>query len=668
MTGRQVITMAPNLDRKLTIKIAAVSFAVILVIGVIMLFALRGEGEKEEEYSPDTGLPEDFMVIVDNPRTEDELLAVASLTPLLFLGGEYHPLVIIEEDGDLSTQLLFTLTHLDTDREKLIFSNREDTFAKVNAQLGNNGLTEAPEGMHFPLTSDVCSRFDGFDGIMTVASYEEALWAAPIAKMDNMALVKGEPSFEYQEQAWARLSQNGIPSNYIIAANPNDHSVEILSNKTEDYDTYDNAWFCPDLSVHAAQMAAYHDAYVITRITSRDTVDWDMNMEYSQNRRAAGYLEEIRGLSREYGPAEYVAVVGSASAIPQFLMQVNGEGDITNSDIMYGFLDDDQHTMDAAVGRLIQYDESLASNQLLKTYLFDDFTDMVEVDYRDVAGGTHLKDWKTHGASFSGFDITYKRMQATPGRWICSDYTDAGFTYDYVGPFGTGQKFADGVVNSMETSLEEICQGSGYIAYRGHGSDTGSLYGIRVYGPNGEEYQLTADDAASLDLPPQIAFFVSCLNGKIYGNGPGTDPGSDTDFSRLFTMNYLSAGPAVLVGATEVSYSNIGQDLTSLPAEYLPFSDDHKWDHNDAWYAFVWDGILNHPAEHGTVGKAVQWSENRYIQYPPNNSPSPFDPTGEVDWYEVTFFSVYGDPAFRPAIPLDTQPNYDPWHNGEDDM
>lgn len=172
-----------------------------------------------------------------------------------------------------------------------------------------------------------------------------------------------------------------------------------------------------------------------------------------------------------------------------------------------------------------------------------------------------------------------------------------------------------------------------------------------------------------MNVPPQIAFFVSCLNGKIYGHGPGTEPANDVEFDKLFTLNYLAAGPAVLVGATEVSYSNIGQDLTSIPAEYLPFIDDHRWDHNDAWYAFVWDGILNHPGEHGTIGKAVQWCENRYMQYPPNNSPIPFNPTAEVDWYEVTFFAVYGDPAFRPAIDVNGGPgSYDPWHNGPDDM
>ena len=64
----------------------------------------------------------------------------------------------------------------------------------------------------------------------------------------------------------------------------------------------------------------------------------------------------------------------------------------------------------------------------------------------------------------------------------------------------------------------------------------------------------------------------------------------------------------------------------------------------------------------------MKWCENRYMAYPPNNDPTPFEPRDDVDWYEVTFFSMYGDPAFRPAIDPDTQPGYDPWHNGPNDM
>ncbi|MBN1389215.1 MAG: hypothetical protein JXA22_01085 [Candidatus Thermoplasmatota archaeon] len=658
-----------GITRPAAIRIGAMVVIALLLAGGLGVVLLRKEKEHEIVYDPHIELPDDFLLIVDYPRSEEDMLSIAALTSVQFKDGKYRPLVVCSPEGGLSRQLLYTLDHLENDRVKLLFTNKDNSLTRINTQLGDIGASAVAEENVYPLTSDAPSWFIGFKDLMTVSSYEEALWATTYAKNNDLGIIKGDETFRDQGSVYEALRSQGISCNYIMVTNHRDLDLGTLHG-TPDYDTYDDTFFTPAMSLMTAQMAAYHDAYVITNTTPLSSVDWELDMELSPNRRAAGVLDEIRKVSGEYGTPEYIAITASAPAVPQFLVRSGGtEGDIVNSDVIYGFIDADHSSMETAVGRIIQYDVSLASNQLLKTYLFDEFSETVTVDYRDVAGGTHEKEWRTHGASFSGFEITYERMQATPGRWICNDLDDAGFTYDYIGPFNTGNKFFDGVINSMENDLSEICEASGYVAYRGHGSDTGSLYGIRVYGPNGEEYSLRYTDCQEMDVPPQLAFFVSCLNGKIYGHGPGTDPSSDVAFENLFTLNYLSAGPAVLIGATEVSFSNIGQDLHSIPAEYLPFIDDHQWDNNDAWYAFVWDGILDHPGEHGTAGKAVQWSENRYMNYPPNDQPSPFNPDGEVDWYEVTFFSLYGDPAFRPAIdPSGGQGDFDPWHNGSDDM
>lgn len=644
---------------------AAAAIVVLLLAGVMALVLFRPKEEAKDYYEPEVELPADYTVIVEYPKSQEDLFAIATLTPVLFKDGRYHPMMILSPEDELSRQQLFTMSHWKTDREKIFFSNSPELSEKITMQLDSEGLMGINEGATYPLTNLVSGTFFGFDGVITVASYKEALLTASLAKQKNYAMVKGPSTYSSQEQVWEEMSKMGVPANYIVATNPYDFDLTLLSENTPDYDPYDDAWFCPALSGVAAELAAFHDAYMITDWPSVAEVDWTLNMEYMQNRRAVGLHQKFIEVSGKYGPAEYVCMVGSASAIPQFLTQIGGKGAITNSDIIYGFLDDEQNTQDAAVGRVIQYEVSLASNQLAKTFMFDDFADTVQVDYRDIAGGTHDKNWRKHGGSFSGYHITYARGQATPARWICKDFDDAGFTYDYLGPSGTGIKVADGVIDSMENDISEICEASGYVAYRGHGSDSGALYMLRVYGPNGDEHQLSYADCQEMDVPPQVAFFVSCLNGKIYGHGPGTE-GSDVDFEKLFTLNYLSAGPAVLIGATEVSYSNLFQDVPALRAEY-GLQDDHQWDHNDAWYAFVWDGILNHPAEHGTAGKAVQWSENRYMAYPPNNNPTPFAPKDDVDWREVTFFTCYGDPAFRPAIPENTQPGYDPWHNGPND-
>ena len=209
-------------------------------------------------------------------------------------------------------------------------------------------------------------------------------------------------------------------------------------------------------------------------------------------------------------------------------------------------------------------------------------------------------------------------------------------------------------------------------AHRGHGSDYGSLYSLRVY-TDSTEGRLSAEQAAVLDLPPQVAFFVACMNGKIHGTGFGEDA-EDVEFERLFGVNYLYGGALAVGGATEVSYSNIAQDIDSLWARYgmgILHDDNHQWDLNDAWFAFFWDGILNHEEEWGTVGKALQWAENRYIKYH-DSQVSPFEWTDDDTlgghWKEVTMFAMYSDPAFQPFVTSPGVNQFDEWHNGDEDF
>jgi len=178
------------------------------------------------------------------------------------------------------------------------------------------------------------------------------------------------------------------------------------------------------------------------------------------------------------------------------------------------------------------------------------------------------------------------------------------------------------------------------------------------------------------DLPPQVAFFVACMNAKIHGTGFGVDA-SDVEFERLFGVNYLYGGALAVGGATEVSYSNIAQDVDSLWARYglgILHDDNHHWDLNDAWFAFFWDALLNHEEEYGTVGKALQWAENRYIQYHQREdgiSLSPFEWTDSDEmgghWKEVTMFVMYSDPAWAPKLTTPGGNSFDPWNNGEED-
>ncbi len=236
----------------------------------------------------------------------------------------------------------------------------------------------------------------------------------------------------------------------------------------------------------------------------------------------------------------------------------------------------------------------------------------------------------------------------------------------------------DGVVGTAEPNMHPILESSSYVAYRGHGSDYGSLYSVRVYGPNGEEGKISSEEVREMDLPPQTAFFVSCQNAKIHGTGYGEDA-EDVEMDRLFATSYLYGGAVAVGGATEVSYSNIGQDFSAGTEEHLPgiinpaWSDgDYEWDLNDAIYAFWWDGILNTEEEYGTIGHAMRWIVNRYMNNPNRDYQiSPFESTEESGrgghWKETAMFAVYGDPAHRPAVTLPGENSYNPWKNGAED-
>jgi hypothetical protein len=167
--------------------------------------------------------------------------------------------------------------------------------------------------------------------------------------------------------------------------------------------------------------------------------------------------------------------------------------------------------------------------------------------------------------------------------------------------------------------------------------------------------------------------FVSCMNGKIHGGGWNTRPES-VEMDKLFCLNYMYAGAVAYSAATEVSFSNVGQDSSAITGEA---TGNHEWDLNDAWYAFFWDGILNHEEEYGTLGHAVRWAENRYMNNPNHAKQySPFegDPANFQDdydgahWKEVAMFVAYGDPTFMPYNVNMGAGSYDPWHNGDSDQ
>jgi hypothetical protein len=678
-----------NKQKIIAVSIAGLVLLAILIAGIMYISRGIEEGWK---YDPNTDLPPDYMILVDKPDTMHEMAFVAALSSLAVhqtMDGapSYHPMFILQ-DGMLTEHQLHTIETLaNKDVPKLVFA----VNGVLPDGLGNQVTIE--EQNVFDMDGKRLGDFFTYDGYISVASYREALWVSPLANMENKVIIidPGTPTFPNQNAVWDEMTKLGKPSDMIVAVNPYDMDVETLETNTPGYFTenfngnpsyeyQDSLWHIEALGCIAAEFAAYHQAYVITDIQPSMTELGYMNTELNQ--RAIGQYEIIKNVSDTYGHPEYVVMVGSHAAVPQFQVpdetssdSGSVEGDkLVSSDVMYGFLTDDLYHMSAATSRLVSLNLPALSNQMVRTWLYDKIALEKTVEYSD---GPKTVDWSKHGGSFSGYHITYQRRQATPARYICRDWEDEGMSYEYCGPAGwtgpLGKYWPDPFIQRTDMAdMKAVLQASSMVAYRGHGSDYGSLY-LLPYMWGEEDGALKSDEILEMYLPPQVAMIVSCMNAKIAGGGWNSAP-APVELERLFCLNYQAAGCIAYAGATEVSFSNVGQDSDAVTGEA---TGDHKWDLNDAWYAFFWDGLLNHEEEHGTLGKAIQWAENRYINNPNHNKQySPFhgDPAGFTEsldgphWKETAMFACYGDPTWSPHNYNMGAGSYDPWHNGNNDQ
>jgi hypothetical protein len=452
----------------------------------------------------------------------------------------------------------------------------------------------------------------------------------------------------------------------------------VYNKDTGQEETFNTTFHIPKLSAIAAELAAYHQAYVLTDIEpSTEEIGY---MDVQMNSKAIGTFLKLRDINQEFGPIEYICLVGSVEAVAQFQLPDetdpepnNVEGDkLVGCDVLYGFLDDDIYVMDAAVGRIVNYNVQGVSNQISRTLGYEYIVDEHEVTYS--ATGTQTVNWRNHASVWNGFEVADQRLQMTPGLYATDDFEDEGFTAEYMrttgneGAWGSVQNPGAATETIKETEMRPIVESSSIMTYRGHGSWHATFYVWEPEEPTDPQgkSRLEGRDPSHPDsvcdyfLPPQVMISVCCENAKIHGSHWW---GGTIDMEMLFPTNYFHAGGVGLIAATEVSFSNLGQDIYALMGR---ITGNPQWDLNNAWYAFALDGLLNHEDEHGTIGKAHQWAENRYIKYH-DNTYSPFDQGTSAHWKEIAMYICLGDPAFQPYQSSPGANNVDPWHNGPDD-
>jgi archaellum component FlaF (FlaF/FlaG flagellin family) len=658
-------------------KTFAIFVAAVLLIGAIILL-FSGERSKAP-HVPTIDLPADYMVLVDSPENEEDLMFIAALSSIVVHDG-YHPLFILE-NGSLSNYQLWTIEHLENnDVPKLLFTNDENVIAEVSAQVDNIEV--------FERNPHTLMDFKGFDGTISVGSYKEALWVAPLANYDNKMITIGKSTYEYQEDVWGELESRGVSADYVVITNPEDYRSDIFYTEGTSYKNdgnpapatpYNASFHIPSMSAVAAEIAAYHQAYVLTDIVpSTDEIGY---MDVELNKVQIGTYLKLREMYDNFGPMEYICIVGSAEAVPQFELpdETGAEGDaegdaLISSDMMYGFMSDDIYHMNVAVGRIINMNVAAASNQMVRTYAYDRIVDTVEVDYSNT--GSQTVNWRKQASVWNGYEVADQRLQMRPGWEATRDFEDEGYSVEYMrttgneGAWGSVVDPGSATETVKETEIKPIMESSGFTVYRGHGSWHATFYTWEPEEANDPQSktrlegndQVHPDSLVDYYLPPQVSILVSCENNKIHGLHWW---GAPIDLQMSFPLNFFNSGGVGLIAATEVSYSNLAQDPQTFGGY---FTGNYNWDKNNCWFAFPLDGLINHEDEYGTLGKAGMWAENRYMNNPNKDfQVSPFERISDADGKEVAMFVVYGDPSFSPEPNNSGANNVDPWHNGPED-
>jgi len=695
-------------SEKNTLKKLGSIFILLLLVaaGLAGYFFLDfGEDEKKEVYHGQE-LLDIYSLFIQEPENEEEmLLASILISSLTITNDTYHPTFILE-NGKLDSHELHTIANsANRFSAKYLFS-KNDISEEIKKQLADVGV-EA-EVIYIPFNTESVnwllknfSRYEPktqFKGEITVSSYKESLWVSGLAALENKIVTVGKQTYFSQEEVWKELYLKGVEPSYVVVTNPEDYKgsdVFYTLFTPENSETLNVSYHIPKLSIVSPALAAYYKAYVVTDIPplkeiyipdeyvsffpEHDPANRNLNDPandmYRNNVIGYGYYEKLKYIEKTYGHISYIALVGSAEAVPQFELYdfSESEPDYTSSDVVYGFLnEDDLYTMTAAVGRIVNYNVQGASNMIARTLGYDYLNPYV--DASGLTGYQNDVNWKKHTSSWNGFEVADLRGQNTPGLYFWEDSHDEGYEGSYWTTAGPGVGYTQTLGANGNPDIDEELSVSGLVAYRGHGSWHGSFYQWGYYplalvGMGDDGYgHLEGEHCRELYLPPQTAILVSCENAKIHGTNFG---GTPIEMDKVWATNYLYAGAIGLCAATEVSYSNIGQDFTSGTGAV---TGDYQWDINDLWYAGFWDNTLNgryeegqHYEEETSGAEAVRLTENRYIDNlretfdgktctpffaPPEGMIHPqrgpvYGDEGGMHWKEVSMFTYYGDPAFH---------------------
>ena len=322
-------------DSAATFKGLAVVVVLMVLLASLSLVALDWSNDEDEAAKVgDHPLADNYMIFVDEPTNDEEMALVYALSCLTVRDGQYFPLQVLGEDG-LDDHQLWTLQYsANKEAKKYVFSNGAQVT--VEQQLRTVGA-DAEIELHPFTANEVNTVLRGFlenegpyqfEKEIKVSSHHEALWVSGLAAQQNAIITYGNSgTYSSQEKVWEAMDREGIPAGYVLVANPDDYLGDDIYFSI--FNGVRTSYHYPSMSVVAAEIAAYRQAYVVTQTpgpqdivipeeytalfpegdpANRD-LDDEMTDMYLNNVRAYAYYLEILEVHQNYGPSEYLCLV-----------------------------------------------------------------------------------------------------------------------------------------------------------------------------------------------------------------------------------------------------------------------------------------------------------------------------------------------------------------------
>ncbi len=506
--------------------------------------------------------------------------------------------------------------------------------------------------------------------VVITDNYEHTLWAVPIAAFltapiliepphdilrslnTKSAIMIGEGSppdldeiieIETLEEVWQfqleLFDTKGQICNYIIVTNPHDTDDELDPNIK---------W--PYMSLASAPLAAYRNAMMQTgdytgdrilldkihKSSSRDDALYQQVKPYFEKVKADSYNIEKYLIDKGHAP-EFITLVCGAFALPDYYYDIHVKYKYWSQEVHYvpsagpyGNLTplmptNESVREDLGVGRILAHSILDATNQLIRTFFYQDFLEGGKYS------GLTSENWQDNAMILDGHRQNQPREGGIqtcsadecfpPSDEIIAAFENSDYNIEYYTPRNETDPTD---TNPPAGMLMDSLQNASMIQFIAHGGSMGNPRQVWMEVGNdpvtGEEqkHYIYASDIMARSYAPSVVHFIACHTGHVF---------LDIDPLEMLPLAFIHSGA--------VAY------IAPVTCQSICFWEGAPYGVAATQTELFWQKLGTQNIAIGQAFAEAKWEAYQEWYMPNDEREEPDGPT----------FHIFGDPAFEPYKP-----------------